>query len=67
MKAVLEFDLDNLEDVELYRRANAADDLCYAIYHIQEAFREKLNITDVERLEMIKEFAYEVDLSRIYT
>ena len=67
MKAILEFDLDNFEDAKRYRRANAADDLCYAIDSIQETLREKLNITDAERLGTIKELAYEVDLSRIYT
>jgi hypothetical protein len=53
MKAILEFNLDELEDEQRFKRCNKSDDMAYAIWHIVHNTKKGLQYS-VEKKEIKK-------------
>jgi hypothetical protein len=65
MKATIEFNLDEQEDVERYKRINKADDMAFAIWDITHNTKKSLHYS-MEGKEIDKHEAIELVFDEIF-
>jgi hypothetical protein len=59
MKAILEFDLDKIEDRESFAKANKAEDAFYLIESLLNELRRKEKADETLDINDLREFIYE--------
>lgn len=60
MKAILEFNMDDLGDEELHRQAVLSPALCLALFQFDQQLRSMCKHTDNEEACKIRELLYEI-------
>jgi Zn-dependent oligopeptidase len=66
MKAILEFNLDELEDEQRFKRCNKSDDMAFAIWDIVYNTKKRLEYS-VENKEINKYETIEIVFDEIYS